>query len=230
MKLGNLTKAAMVVAMMMGQVTTPASDSGYYEDDGDFNAVSSVLSGGWGWGLNKAHATTCDTFEGTGQCENTGGEWDGEVIVVIGEQQDEPWGGSRPSDDSSYYEDTRSGGGGGGDDDNSDGAPTPEPTPEPTPTPAPAPTEKPEWLVKYEQCMLDDLSDKNDCLTIADGLYNASVGLCSGFLLTLGPVAGSMAAATCVAVASTAHTDQKGNCEEFSAEEQNFCKWTYPQP
>jgi hypothetical protein len=62
MKLGNLSKAAVVVALMMGQVTPPSSN-GFYEEDDDFNIVSSTFSAGWGWGLglNKAYAN-CETI------------------------------------------------------------------------------------------------------------------------------------------------------------------------
>jgi hypothetical protein len=58
MKLGNLTKAAMMFALMMGQVTPPNTNSGgYYEDDGDFHTISTGLRSGWGWGLNQAFAS-----------------------------------------------------------------------------------------------------------------------------------------------------------------------------
>ncbi len=79
MKIGNLTKAAMFVALMMGQVTPPSTnDRNFYEEDGDFSSVSTVLHDGWGWGLNKAHAF-CDTFEGTDTNCAFGGEPDEET-------------------------------------------------------------------------------------------------------------------------------------------------------
>jgi hypothetical protein len=113
MKIGSLTKVALVVTLMMGQVTPPASNSDYYEDDGDFNVVSSALSGGWGWGLNKAHAS-CDTNESTEPC----------VDVIVEPLPDEPW-----------QHDSGDGNTGGGDGDegggagSSDGDDTPEPEP-----------------------------------------------------------------------------------------------------
>jgi hypothetical protein len=55
--IGKVTKTALAVVLLMGQVTPPAAN--YYEDDGDFNTVSTGFSTGWGWGLNKAYAD-CD--------------------------------------------------------------------------------------------------------------------------------------------------------------------------
>ena len=207
MKLGNLTKAAMVVAMMMGQVTTPASDSGYYEDDGDFNAVSSVLSGGWGWGLNKAHATTCDTFEGTGQCENTGGEWDGEVIVVIGEQQDDPWGGSGPPDDSSYYEDTHSGGGGSNPDE--------EPI-VPAPDPAPSTDEEILALLKeINSCYKVAQTHYEPCVKATNGSIGYAADWCfleTGLIMSWNAWAGAAYGAYCVEAKDYLQSKVDGFC------------------
>lgn len=51
----NIAKTALIVALMLGNVSENVSQSGYYEDDSDFNEVSSLLSHGWGWSLNKAY-------------------------------------------------------------------------------------------------------------------------------------------------------------------------------
>ena len=69
MKLGNVSKAALVVALMMGQITPPSGNNDYYEDDSNFNTMSAELHDGWGWGLNKAYAS-CDTYQGTDECRD----------------------------------------------------------------------------------------------------------------------------------------------------------------
>ena len=83
------------------------------------------------------------------------------------------------------------------------------------------------WQTKYQECLLEDLGNKTDCYTIEDGLFNTSVVLCGGFVITMPGPPGIIAAAACVGVASVAHTDQKGNCDEQSAEEQMFCQYLY---
>ena len=124
----------MFVALMMGQVTPPeTNDRNFYEEDGDFSSVSTVLHDGWGWGLNKAHAF-CDTFEGTDTNCAFGGE---------------------PDEETSRYDEVTYESGGD--------APAPtEPTPEPEPEPTAVPYNqfanelecRAETFSGYENCLL----------------------------------------------------------------------------
>ena len=201
MKIGNMTKAALVVALMMGQVTPPTSSSGYYEDDGDFNVISSVFSGGWGWGLNQAHAG-CDTYQGTEPCYD-----------IIGQYPRNWWEDSSP-----IYPDNPTGGENTGGGDSGGGGST-----EPGPT-EPEPTESEPILPPLEQCKMNALEEKGDCYTIADALYGLSMVGCGVLLIELGPYFGGL----CGVAASTVHTDAKGNCDEQLAEDSYLCTVDYP--
>ncbi len=45
------------IALFMGNITP--TNNNYYEDDNDFNQVSTQLTSGWSWGVNKAGAFDC---------------------------------------------------------------------------------------------------------------------------------------------------------------------------
>lgn len=53
-------KSIVFSIMMLGQISYNPTDN-YYEDDPDFNSVSTQLLIGWSWGFNKAHADCNDS-------------------------------------------------------------------------------------------------------------------------------------------------------------------------
>jgi len=200
MKLGRLSKTALVITLMLGQVTHQENDLGYYEDDSDFDKVATTFEGGWGWGLNSARADS--------ECaEEDASQHSCFVIIAPPIEDPDPWSdlGSGESSDS---------GGSGphsGDNENGGTEPEPEQTPEPDLTP-------------LQLCNLSQLEDKNDCYTIADGIYNVSLAGCGALVATTGPITG----AVCVTAASMAHTDAKGNCDEQYQEELYYCTLENP--
>lgn len=152
MKVGKFSKVAMVVALMMGQITPPAIDDGYYEEDNDFNVVTEIFSGGWGWGLNKAYAECEDIPEASSpdECIEVAG-------APLPPYNPDPWG--------THFEDSSFGGdAGGGDTAGAGGGSSNE-----------------RVLPKVEQCKLDQLVNKNDCYTIAEILLGVSITGCAFF-------------------------------------------------
>lgn len=109
-----VSKLALAVTLMIGNIEYNAPQTDFYEDDSDFLQVSSVLETGWGWSLNKAIAQeNCSAMEGSEarQCEE---EQEEEVIEVIGSFDEQSSYGGGGGDQSSYGEPDGGGGGGGG--------------------------------------------------------------------------------------------------------------------
>ena len=106
-------KVALAAALLMGNITAPSTNEGYYEDDQDFSVASISNISGWGWGFNNAHAdprTNCVATE----CDTTAsGDW-GVTIEPYDSWDDwDPWG-DQSSSDTNDDGDTGSSGGGGG--------------------------------------------------------------------------------------------------------------------
>jgi hypothetical protein len=187
MKLGILTKSAVIVTLMVSQITHQPSSPNYYEDDVDFNKVESIFDGGWGWGLNSAKADCLTSEEQSCYSVNPPGPLP------------EPWGGYDPYPDTP--EDTggsTSGGNGGGT------PPPPEPRGE---------------LPKLEQCQLDVLKDKNDCVTKATIASGVQMIGCA-YTATGGPIP----PAICTAIVVALLEYNKGVCEEMYFEEMAWCR------
>lgn len=109
--IGNFTKLAIFSFLAIGNITfdnVKESKIFNFENKSSFD----VLKKGWGWSIsmNKAHAYGSDR----------GGNWDGEIITIIGSPigyPDDPWYGYDPC---SYGCDDYGDGGGGGGGGNSD--------------------------------------------------------------------------------------------------------------
>lgn len=110
-----VSKLALAVTLMIGNIEYNAPQTDFYENDSDFLQVSTVLATGWGWSLNKAIAQeNCSAMEGSEarQCEEEGEEE--EVIEIIGSYDEQSSYGGGGGDQSSYGEPDGGGGGGGG--------------------------------------------------------------------------------------------------------------------
>ncbi|WDE05241.1 hypothetical protein SG34_028795 [Thalassomonas viridans] len=194
-----LSNTVLAAALMMGNVNVQTSQD-YYEDKEGFHQVSTSMENGWGWslGFNKANANTCSNNLIT-NCEVGEGEDTTEHIPVVGQRPPtEPWQGV-PDESTEDYGSTSGGSGGSG----SGGSSTPTPP-------------KPNEIDEQEQCEINALEAKGNCVTVAEGLHFTAAALCLGF----GP---SPATVACEGAALVAFSDAKAQCDVDYAKAVALC-------
>ncbi len=203
---GTVSKTALVVALFVGNVNiTQKNTNDYYEDDSDFNVVTSVLQGGWGWGINKAYAS-CETETDVSSQE--------ECIEIHGYPQDEDTAFTLygdPFEDTAFglEQDSSYSSGGGG---------------STTTTQTMSDEERKARL--YTQCLLDAASLYGPCVADTTELLEDLKFVCNMEASVLGwynKVAGLIALTACFEAYKYDKRNIAGNCQADVDEAQESC-------